>query len=76
MMLKRDRALRGAAGGELHHEDWDAEEHEAGEIGEDEESAAELPRDGWKTPHVPQADRAPGGQEDEANSTCKLFSHG
>ena len=67
-MEAHDRPLGGASGGELHEENRQADQRERDEVKYDEPTAAVLPGDVGETPDVAEANRAPSGQENEAQA--------
>ena len=74
-MEARDRPPGGPARRELHEEDRQPDQREREKVERDEPAAAVLSGDVGKAPGVAEADRAPGGQEDEAQSARQFLSH-
>ena len=74
-MEAHDRPLGGASGGELHEENRQADQRERDEVKYDEPTAAVLPGDVGEAPDVAEANRAPGGQENEAQAARQSLSH-
>ena len=71
-----DALLAGAAGGELHHQNRQAEDEKEHQVHEDERAATVLTGDIGEAPDVAQADGAACAHQDEAEPRGELLALG
>ena len=66
--------VAGAAHGELHAHDGQAQDDEEEQVEQHERAAAALTCHIGELPHISDADRAAGGKEDEPESRFEFFA--
>ena len=68
------RTLGGAADGELHDHDGQAQHQQAEDVEQHKAAAAILPAHPREFPHISAANGAAGGKHNEAKPASKLFT--